>query len=125
MNSSTLIINGNAIDKTKVLKFINADKKLLAIKLVREQAQIGLKEAKDIVEKLEIDPETEIDDSMLTTTKREFEDSAIENRQRQSRKGSHIIESNSTNKKNIIIVVLLLTIGILMYFYFSSKSIVN
>ena len=49
-------INNIQIDKTKILSLIQSQKKIAAIKYVREQLQIGLKESKDIIDNLDEDP---------------------------------------------------------------------
>nr|WP_321222894.1 hypothetical protein [uncultured Psychroserpens sp.] len=111
MKSSTLLINGAQIDKSKLLQLLKNKSKLHAIKRLREDARISLKESKEIIEALEINPDFQPNDNVLTATAIEFEA-----RQPKPRRGSHIIKENASRSKNMIIVLLVLVISILLYF---------
>jgi ribosomal protein L7/L12 len=64
--STTHVVSG--IDLNQVNELLLQDKKIEAIKLVREQTGLGLKEAKDVVEAIEATGFTMPDKSVATTT---------------------------------------------------------
>jgi hypothetical protein len=68
MNSSTLLINGIAIDKIKLMQYIQSNRKLQAIKFLCEATKIGLKESKDIVDILTFNPDFYPNNEILTST---------------------------------------------------------
>ena len=118
MNSSPLLINGVPIDRFELLQLITTNKKLHAIKRLREQAQIGVKESKNIVDFLERDSNFHPKNIGTMSTKIELNDSILNIKQQRFRKGSHLFQDNTSRKKNVMIVFLLATIIIMMYFFF-------
>jgi hypothetical protein len=58
MGNDNLIINGYILSKSEILSLIKQNRKIEAVKLVKERANIGLKEAKDIVEEIQANTPT-------------------------------------------------------------------
>ncbi|WP_299685678.1 ribosomal protein L7/L12 [uncultured Dokdonia sp.] len=119
-------INNTLLNKTEILSLINNQKKLSAIKLVREQLQVGLKEAKDIVDYLDEDPNYyDGKNHTIDMIPRElFKDSnniktsqTIKSHQQQK---TPFIERSKTGSKTYIIIFLVVIIMILMYLYITK-----
>ncbi|WP_346883590.1 hypothetical protein [uncultured Algibacter sp.] len=113
-----ITINNVKINKSKVINLMN-DSKLRAIKFVREEAKIGLKEAKDIIDNLseksdfydlqpfdvnKISPDNIKQDVSLSSN----------NSNQKNKKGAHFIKTK--NSKLSIIFVLILLACLLIYF---------
>nr|WP_321230761.1 hypothetical protein [uncultured Psychroserpens sp.] len=118
MNSSTLLINGVHIDRAELLLFLKNNSKLYAIKRLREEAKIGLKESKEIIEALEINPDYQPNDDILTSAAIEFNETHFKNKQRKAKIGNHFIQPKSNNRKTILTIFILISIVTMMYFYF-------
>ncbi|WP_040282793.1 hypothetical protein [Psychroserpens damuponensis] len=108
--NSPIVINGASVNRAQLLNLINNNKKLLAIKSLREQAKIGLKASKDIVEALEINPNYQPNDSILTAAAIEFDT------QQQPKKGSHFITPKARSSNLLIFIALALLMIIVIYF---------
>ena len=78
---------------------------------------MNLKEAKEIVDNLEDDPNYYQNDTITTTAPKikNTKNSSDSIKQVSSRKGSHIIEKNNSSLKNYIIVILVAIIIYLIY----------
>jgi len=50
MTAQTITINGIALNKTKLLVFIYEDKKIQAIKYIKDATNLDLRESKEIVD---------------------------------------------------------------------------
>tara|TARA_B100000809_G_scaffold241929_1_gene265574 strand:+ start:559 stop:921 length:363 start_codon:yes stop_codon:yes gene_type:complete len=118
MNTSTLIINGVTLDKSQVLQLIQSNRNLQAIKLIREQAKIGLKESKDIVDILTFNPDFYPNGIVSMATEFETHDHSSPQKLRRSHGGSHIIQSKTSQRKHVMIIFVLASIITLMYFSF-------
>ncbi|GGG32723.1 hypothetical protein GCM10011344_37090 [Dokdonia pacifica] len=119
-------INNTLIDKTEILSLINNQKKISAIKLMKEQLQIGLKEAKDIVDHLDEDPHYyDGKNHTIDMIPRElFNDSnaiktsqTIKSHQQQR---TPFIERRKTDSKTYIILFLISCIILLTYLYITK-----
>jgi len=119
-------INNHKIDKSNILTLIQSQKKLTAIKYVREQLHIGLRESKDIVENLEKDPTyydgknhvideiplellshvNQLNNPQFKTTIRDH-----------TNKSTPLIQKTKNNTKTYIIIGLVIGIIVLAYFY--------
>ena len=62
-NPNIRSINGKDIDITEIIYFIRNKEKIKAIKLLREISGLGLKEAKDIVDSMELDSTLQVSSS--------------------------------------------------------------
>ncbi|AXO81566.1 hypothetical protein DZC78_14615 [Olleya aquimaris] len=112
---STIIINNTLINKTKLLLLIAKGKKLQAIKSVRDQLNIGLKESKDIVDRLTNNPDyfdgkpnfisTDLSSPLIPEDFSQFQ-----------KKGNHIIDDPSKTK-NYVILILLISLITMMVLY--------
>jgi hypothetical protein len=116
-------INNTQIDKTEILSLIQSQRKIAAIKRIREQLQIGLRESKDIVDNLDQDP-TYYDGKNHTIDiipSELFNDSNKIKTSRTIKRGKKqknlFIERSKTNTKTYIIIFLAICIAILGYFY--------
>ncbi len=116
-------INNIQVDKTKILSLIQNQKKIAAIKLIREQLQIGLRESKDIVDNLDQDPTyydgknhtIDMIPPELFNDSNTIKTSRITKRDQQQR--TPIIERTKTNTKTYIIIFLIICLIILGYLY--------
>ncbi|WP_299765631.1 ribosomal protein L7/L12 [uncultured Dokdonia sp.] len=122
----SISINNIRINKTEILSLINSQKKLSAIKRVREQLHVGLKEAKDIVDHLDEDPNYyDGKNHMIDMIPRElFNDSnSIKTSQTvksHQQKRTPFIERRKTGFKTYIILFLIGCIIILTYLYITK-----
>lgn len=113
----TITVNNRELDLKTVLSIIKNSNKLEAIKYVRAQVQVGLKESKNIVDNLDVNPnfyqgETEI------IIKHPLLD--LNNKTQHAKKGSHIIkENNSSNKQAIIIALIIIVclVSLVLYYF--------
>ena len=106
-----MYINNNKIDLEYIQSLIQEEKIISAIKYVRNTANIGLKDSKDVVDKL-IENKNFYNDEKIFINERE----KIINRlkKNQKRKGSHFIKRS--NKRNAVLFLILLII-ILWWFF--------
>lgn len=110
-----IIINNVEIEKHDLLHLINNGKKLEAIKVIKSKSKIGLKDCKDIVDNLAMNPNFYDNQSVEQTAIRN-----LESIKSNSFKGSHILKNETSHYKNYIFVVLLLVILGLVFMYFST-----
>jgi hypothetical protein len=113
-----IIINSIELNKYELLHLINSGKKLSAIKLVKTKTNMGLKECKDVIDNLSDNPNFYDDNDYVLET--DFVEAYEKPKRIQSRKGSHVINSNTTNYKNYVILFLLLCIIVLVYMYYTK-----
>lgn len=100
-----MYINDNELNKKTILTFIKENKIISAIKYVRDFANIGLKDAKDIVDNLAKD-ENFYDNKKIILNKRK----SIINKIKKSkkRKGNHVIKKSNNQYKIIVIFILII-----------------
>ncbi|WP_394746766.1 hypothetical protein [Spongiimicrobium salis] len=110
----TLIINKVPLNKEEILSLLNNNGKLQAIKYIKDNTNLSLRECKDIADKLEDDPDFYDGRGYISKVKEaSFSDrSEI----RKPYKGSHMLTNSTSNLKNYLIVLLLICICILGYF---------
>lgn len=110
----TIKINNIELNKMELLQLINNGKKTHAIKLIKTKSNLTLKDCKEIIDNLEINPNYYNGETIIKT-----EESRIKDQQKTviKSKGMHIIKNNSFNTKTYIIVFLLICIAILLYMY--------
>lgn len=119
-------INNTLIDKAEILSLINNQKKISAIKRVREQLGVGLKEAKDIVDRLDEDPNYyDGKNHTLDMIPRELFNDSNTIKTSQTIKSQHqqrtpFIERTKTDTKTYIIIFLIVCIVILAYMYITK-----
>lgn len=107
-----MYINNKKIDTEPILHLIEKGKTIAAIKYVRSNTNIGLKESKNIVDNLSIN-KSFYDNERLFFTEH---NSNIKKRNKR-RKGNHIIKK-SKSKTYFFIVILLIII--LLFYYFKN-----
>ncbi len=119
-------VNNHKIDKTKILSLIQSQKKLTAIKYVREQLHIGLRESKDIVENLEKDPTyydgknhvTDMIPPELLSDASPLNNPQFKTTIRDhTNRSTSLIQKTKNNTKTYIIIGLVICIIVLAYFY--------
>jgi len=111
MNSSALEVNGKLIDRNELLFLLQNNKKLLAVKQLREQAKIGLKDALEIVEMLEIDPLFKPNDQLFQSANSDFNVTKST-----KKKGNHIISNGTAKSKSVVYIALGCAVIIAIYF---------
>ncbi len=109
-NSIEQIINNSYLDKSKVIDFLNRNKKIAAIKYIREETGLGLKESKKIADNLAANPNfyggNYPDYEVLST----HEDSI-------PKRGNHIKVYN-TNRNNKLLLAILIAILIAIFLFY-------
>ena len=116
-----ITVNNYNLDLDIVNKLIANNSKIEAIKHIKGQVNIGLKECKTIVDNLDSNPyyydgETEITIEHPTL---EVLDSHPKSH-KHSKKGSHIIEENKGGFKNYVIIALVIGLVIFGYLYINK-----
>lgn len=109
-------INDVEINKQEILHFVNSGKLIQAIKNIIDKTGIGLKDCKEIVDNLVLNPNYYDGQTIQKTTVASFNNKFHKTKRR---KGSHVIIDKSSRKKNNIIVTLVILIIILVYMYVS------
>lgn len=110
-----ITINNISLDKTKLLRLIDNNKIIQAIKYVKDETNLGLKACKNIVDNLEENPdyysgeENTIIESTIKTRNVNPKNSS------RDPKGSHIIKNKPFNIKNAFIIFLLMVIFLLVF----------
>lgn len=107
-------INNIEINKNEILHLLNNGKKIQAIKIIKDKTSIGLKDCKDIVDNLEMNPNYYDGQSIDRTSVASLKKKQIKSRRT---KGSHVISDDSSHTKNYIIITLVILIAILVYLY--------
>lgn len=96
MTTEKIIINGIKIELAEIQKLLNENRKLEAVKLVLETCNCGLKEAKDVVDNIEIG---NFDMSNLQT----LPSNNIERVWAQKKNGSIIVTYSSGTDEKIVV----------------------
>ncbi|OIQ22795.1 hypothetical protein [Lacinutrix sp. MedPE-SW] len=114
--SNQLKINGKILNKAKVLNLIEKNSTIEAVKYVKDETNLSLKDSKDIVDNLLENPEFYggAENTIIepTITERNL---IVKNKERNF-KGSHVLKNKQTKAKNSIIIFLLIVVLILTYF---------
>lgn len=111
-----LLVNGVSIDKSMLMQYIQKNKKIQAIKYLKDHLNLGLKECKEIVDNLSDNSNYYPNNTILISTEIEAHEMHYDKFNPRSKKGSHFIGNQPSNTKNYIIVLLLAIICILIYF---------
>ena len=109
----TLIINNQELDKNKILSLLKQNRKLLAIKYVKEQTHIGLKNCKDIIDHLERNP-TYFDGKNV-----QIDIVSKSKSLRKSNNDTLFLKGSSHKIQVAVLAILFLSLAIWAYFYFS------
>lgn len=110
-----IVINNIEVDKKQLLQLINKNRKIQAIKLIKDQTGLGLKECKDIVDNLSDD--STFYDSKTYISKSDDVEIAQKPLRQGNYRGSHIIKTEGTRTNNYIILALLICVILLSYLY--------
>lgn len=124
-----IIINDKAVPKTELLQLIKKSK-IRAIRRLRKYAQIGLKDAKDVVDNLAKNPnhydnlafETpKVDEKGLGSSIDDLKNSQKEeaSSQRKPIAGSHFLKPNRSNK---LLFLGLIGFALLLIYYFIKDN---
>lgn len=113
-------INNTVLDLQVANALIAKGQTLNAIKYIREEAQIGLKEAKDIADNLVNDPgfysgQTDIE---IQHPRFDIETENVKTSKPRRRENGHIIQGGQSKTKNYIIIALVICLIIVLYLYF-------
>ncbi|WP_055435520.1 hypothetical protein [Lacinutrix algicola] len=113
-------INNTILDLQVANALIAKGKTLNAIKYIREEAQIGLKEAKDIADNLINDPgfysgQTDIE---IQHPRFDIEAEKVKLSKPKRKRAGHIIQEGQSKTKKSILLVLITCLIIVLYLYF-------
>ena len=113
-------INNTILDLQVANALIAKGETLNAIKYIREEAQIGLKEAKDIADNLVNDPgfysgQTDIE---IQHPRIDFEGEKAKTSKPKRKRAGHVIQEGQSKTKKSILIVLVICLVIAFYFYF-------
>ncbi|MDY7395166.1 ribosomal protein L7/L12 [Aureibaculum sp. 2210JD6-5] len=114
--NNQIIINNIVLDKAKLLRLIDKNKKIQAVKYVKDETNLGLKSCKDIVDNLSENPnyyDGEENTIMAAPTLKKR--NVIQKNIDRETKRSHIIKNRPFDIKNAFIVFLLIVIFILVF----------
>ncbi|MDB4293519.1 hypothetical protein N9954_08940 [Maribacter sp.] len=124
-----IIINDQAVSKSELLQLIKKSK-IRAVRSIRKTAHIGLKDAKDIVDKLAKNPNY-YDDEVITLPTRgsrgvgqikaDLEDAQYKEdlRQRKPIAGKHFLKAGRSNK---LLFFGLVGLALFLIYYFMQDS---
>ncbi|RLJ64526.1 ribosomal L7/L12-like protein [Lacinutrix venerupis] len=118
--SNQLTINTITLDKSKLIDLINNKKQLEAIKYIKEETGLGLKDCKDIVDNLYENPDYYggAENTIIEPTIKK-RNTIVKNNDRDY-KGGHIIQDKPNDIKKTMLFIGVLIISIVVYFLFKS-----
>lgn len=112
-----ITINDIEINKYELLHLINSNKKIQAIKVVKIQTGLNLKDCKEIIDNLS--KNQNFYDRKPFVTKADYKDLKAQSQLSKPNKGKHVIKP-STNYKNYVILFLLICFFVLLYMYYTK-----
>lgn len=113
--NNQITINNIVLDKLKLLRLIDNNKKIQAIKYIKDETNLGLKASKDIVDNLEENPDYYSDKKNTIIASVPKTSNAKRKLKGHNAKGSHIIKNKQSLSKNAIIIFLLIVICLLIF----------
>ncbi len=127
-----LIINGKRVDKSQLLYFLENNQKIVAIKFIKDRTDIGLKECKEIVDNLELNPDYYDGEEQVIETNlgysdnetHEFEPTSAEYFKKpevtNTRKGNYLKDKADTKYDVYLFLFIVFVVIVTAYLFFNK-----
>ncbi|MFT5669174.1 MAG: hypothetical protein ACI9DK_003386 [Vicingaceae bacterium] len=127
-----IIINGKRVDKSQILYYLENGQKIVAIKVIKDLTNIGLKECKEIIDNLELnsdyyDGEEQVIETNLNFSNdetSEFKPAYVDDYKKaevsRSRSGNYLKDKADSRYDTYIILFIVFCLIVVGYIFFNK-----